>query len=67
MSRTLVSIRSDEHNAIRLTANEGFGPEPALTMVIEDGSGIHVFSFANAHELHTFALRLMDEAQSMIV
>ena len=67
-SKTLVAIRSDDYHAIKLSHVE-YKNDPAvesLTMTIEDGGGAHVFSFADAHELETFAKRLLEQAKTII-
>ena len=67
-SKTLVAIRSDDYHAIKLSHVEykNDSAVESLTMTIKDGGGAHVFTFADAHELETFAKRLLEQAQTII-
>lgn len=65
-SKTLVSIRSDDHHKIALSHIEHDDFIPSLQMIIEDGGGSHIFSFADAFELRSFATRILETANTMI-
>lgn len=65
-STTLVSIRSDDYHKIALKHIVHDDVDSALYMSIEDGNGSHIFSFADAYELRTFAQRMIEAADTMI-